>query len=60
MRCYIFSPSVFQEAKRSSEKFKWTIDDMSVIRPAQIDVSTVQQIESSAEDDQHVQDKIEK
>lgn len=59
----LFSPSVFSETRkpRNSDKFKWTIDDVSILQPASIDESTIAQFEqTSAEEDVHVQAKIEK
>lgn len=58
-----FSPSVFAEVQnpRTSEKFMWTIDDVSSLKPANIDESTIAQFEQpNAEDDVSVQEKIEK
>lgn len=63
LHLHIFSPSVFSETRkpRNSDKFKWTIDDVSALQPALIDESTIAQFEqTSAEEDVHVQAKIEK
>ncbi|CAG9856240.1 unnamed protein product [Phyllotreta striolata] len=40
-----YSPSVFtiQSTPKSNEKFKWTIDEISVLKPANVDEETVSQ-----------------
>ncbi|GLV44449.1 aurora borealis [Carabus blaptoides fortunei] len=63
LHSHIFSPSVFADVQnpRTSEKFMWTIDDVSSLKPAHIDESTIAQFEQpNCEDDVSVQAKIEK
>ncbi|KAF2903780.1 hypothetical protein ILUMI_02386 [Ignelater luminosus] len=59
----VFSPSVFNmQSTKTEEKFKWTIEDISSLKPADIDETTVEQFELShdPELEQTAQANIEK
>lgn len=60
----IFSPSVFQQnsTPKSEKKFKWTIDDISILKPAEIDETTISQHVTTEDPTTEilVQQKIEK
>ncbi|KAF5278357.1 hypothetical protein FQA39_LY05846 [Lamprigera yunnana] len=46
-----FSPSVFKMQKtKTEEKFKWSIEEISVLNPADIDEATVEQFECDNQD----------
>nr|XP_023029118.1 protein aurora borealis [Leptinotarsa decemlineata] len=59
-----FSPSVFAKVStpKSEEKFKWTIDDISSLKPADIDEETISQhvFEEDPQIESMVQEKIDK
>ncbi|XP_060528994.1 protein aurora borealis isoform X2 [Cylas formicarius] len=45
----VFSPNVFTQYSTPQQKFKWTIDDYSILKPADIDEATLSQHVSTAD-----------